>query len=245
MTSESDHPPISCIIPVRDGARYIGETVASLAGQSLAPAEIIIVDDGSADDSAAIAAAAGGELVRIIRQPPQGFDAARNTGMAAASGELLHFFDADDLAPPGVYRAMAEALRENPAWDGVFGRWENFWIEELAREAESPQQAHLRGVERMLKLTAGLFRKGLAESNGPFTRDHAFNADILWVHNAVSAGARFGRIEKLTLRRRIHRHNLSRRKSNDDLANLVFSLYRRQKARRAEGSEAPTPDKER
>ena len=43
-------PSISTIIPVFNGARYLGEAIASALAQTLPPAEIIVVDDGSTDE---------------------------------------------------------------------------------------------------------------------------------------------------------------------------------------------------
>ncbi|TIV09327.1 MAG: glycosyltransferase, partial [Mesorhizobium sp.] len=52
-------PTVSVIIPVRDGAPYIGEALQSILDQDLADIEVIVVDDGSSDDSAAIATSLG------------------------------------------------------------------------------------------------------------------------------------------------------------------------------------------
>lgn len=46
-----------CIVPVYNGARFLGEALDSILAQSLPPAEVIVVDDGSADATVDVVAA--------------------------------------------------------------------------------------------------------------------------------------------------------------------------------------------
>ncbi|AGL21012.1 glycosyltransferase [Actinoplanes sp. N902-109] len=83
-------------------APYLGECLASLAGQYRDALEVIVVDDGSTDDSAAIAErfTARDPRFRLVRQANAGLGAARNTGTAHATGDWLMFVDSDDVLPP-------------------------------------------------------------------------------------------------------------------------------------------------
>jgi len=47
----------SCIVPVYNGARFLGEALDSILAQSLPPAEVIVVDDGSTDATVDVVAA--------------------------------------------------------------------------------------------------------------------------------------------------------------------------------------------
>ena len=47
--------PVSVVIPVHDGERYLAEAIESVLGQTAPPLETIVVDDGSTDASAAVA----------------------------------------------------------------------------------------------------------------------------------------------------------------------------------------------
>ncbi|HEX5829727.1 MAG TPA: glycosyltransferase family 2 protein, partial [Gemmatimonadaceae bacterium] len=89
--------PVSVVIPVRNGARHIGQTLESVLAQTRPVAEIIVVDDGSTDDSAAIAASYG---VRVIQRPNGGVSAARNTGIRAATQPWVALLDHDDIWDP-------------------------------------------------------------------------------------------------------------------------------------------------
>ncbi len=103
---------VSLIIPLYQGERFIAEAVASVLGQEERPAEIIVVDDGSTDGGPAIARGIPGVL--CLTQSNRGPAAARNAGVAAASGDLIAFLDQDDLLRPAALRRHREALATTP-----------------------------------------------------------------------------------------------------------------------------------
>lgn len=107
--------PVSVIIPAWRAAATIGRALASVAAQTVPPAEVVVVDDGS-DDGTLDAAEACRPLlaergIALIaeRQPNQGAGAARNRAIALSSGSLLAFLDADDeWLPEKLERSLAE-----------------------------------------------------------------------------------------------------------------------------------------
>lgn len=88
-----DVPKISVIIPSYNAEKYIGECLDSVLSQTYKNLEIIVVDDGSTDKSLKIAKS---KKVKVIEQKSMGVSVARNTGIDKATGEFLHFIDADD-----------------------------------------------------------------------------------------------------------------------------------------------------
>ncbi|QFU23436.1 glycosyltransferase [Shewanella eurypsychrophilus] len=86
---------ISVVIPLYNKAQYIERAIDSIAKQTIAVDEIIIVDDGSTDGSAEIVASRFPK-VTLIRQVNQGVSVARNTGIEHANTEFIAFLDADD-----------------------------------------------------------------------------------------------------------------------------------------------------
>ena len=91
-------PRVSVILPVYNVEGYLGECLDSILAQTLKAIEVICVDDGSTDGSPRILEdyAARDARVRVIRQANAGAGPARNTGLAAATGDYVAFADPDD-----------------------------------------------------------------------------------------------------------------------------------------------------
>lgn len=104
-------PTVSVVIPARDAAPTIGRAIASVQAQS--PDEIIVVDDASGDDTAERAERLGARVIRLARGV--GAAAARNAGIAAASGAVIAFQDADDEWLPGKLDRQMALLCAPPA----------------------------------------------------------------------------------------------------------------------------------
>ncbi|MBP5289375.1 MAG: glycosyltransferase [Clostridia bacterium] len=109
-------PEISVIVPVYNTAPRLDVCLASLAAQRLPDFEAILVNDGSTDESGAILAswAEKDPRFQVLTRENGGLSAARNTGVAAASGEYLAFLDSDDtLAPDFLSKLYEKALSED------------------------------------------------------------------------------------------------------------------------------------
>jgi len=132
-----DFADISVIIPAYNRAELIGETLRSLLNQTLSAREIIVVDDGSTDGTAdtvleilkleeaeklKISEGKPWPEFKILRQANAGPGAARNRGLAEATGEFIHFFDSDDIAAPNKHEVQLRALLETGA-DIAYGPW--------------------------------------------------------------------------------------------------------------------------
>lgn len=102
-----NEPLISIIIPNYNYAKYIARTIDSALAQTYPNIEVVVVDDESKDDSLDVLEEFGSRI-KVIAQTNQGVSAARNNGVAASSGELVAFLDADDLwSPEKLERQMA------------------------------------------------------------------------------------------------------------------------------------------
>lgn len=88
-------PRISVVVCSYNGSRTIADTLDGLSRLDYPDHEVIVVDDGSTDATATIAREYD---VRLIRTANRGLSAARNTGMAAATGEIVAYID-DDARP--------------------------------------------------------------------------------------------------------------------------------------------------
>lgn len=108
------------VVPARNAAGTIARTLAALADQRTdAEYEVVVADDGSHDGTAEIAESAGATVVRL--PGGGGPAAARNAAVAAGSGGLLAFTDADCFPSPDW---LAAGLRALDKADLVQGRVE-------------------------------------------------------------------------------------------------------------------------
>jgi glycosyltransferase involved in cell wall biosynthesis len=180
---------VSVVIPARDAAATIGDTLAGLTAQDPAPDEVIVVDDGSSDATVALAEATP-IVTTVVRGTGDGPGAARNAGAAAAAGEALAFLDADCAPQPGWLHAGLTALDRA---DLVQGR------------TTPPPGAPLGPFDRTLWVVApwGLFetanlfvRRDLFERLGGFepwlspARSKELAEDVWFGWRAVRSGAR-------------------------------------------------------
>jgi GT2 family glycosyltransferase len=109
--AKAEQMSVSFVIPVRNGAADLARCLSSITA-NVRPAnglEIIVVDNGSSDGSADVARGLG---ARVIDRPGLRVGACRNTGAAAAIGNILAFIDADNEIGPGWVHACASAFHE-------------------------------------------------------------------------------------------------------------------------------------
>ena len=108
-------PYASIIVPAFNVEATLAHTLRSLIDQSFRDLEIVIVDDGSYDRTPDIAARfCRDPRVRLLRQSNRGLAGARNSGIAAAQGQIIGFCDSDDLWHRDKLSSHIHHLRMNP-----------------------------------------------------------------------------------------------------------------------------------
>ena len=223
-------PLVSCVVPVFNGERYLGEALDSIFAQTYRPIEVIVADDGSTDSSRAVA---GKYDVRWVSQPTSGPAATRNLGARAARGEMFAFLDADDLWKPEKLERQVAVLAASPEVDACVTLAQMFWMQEMAAE-EAVYRDHPRG-----QAIPGYATTTLLARRNVFDRIGVFRED-LWFADATDWFIRF-REQRLSLRvipevlvlHRMHNTNLTRRRSDAskaEFASLIASTLSRRRA---------------
>jgi len=117
-TLVSVHADVSVVIAARNARAVVGSALASIAGQSVQPAQVVVVDDGSTDDTADVVISWSTRLpVLLLRNGlASGPGQARARGAACATGRLLTFLDADDVLLP---THLEELLRVHTRHGGI------------------------------------------------------------------------------------------------------------------------------
>jgi len=220
---------VSVVIPMFNTARYVREAIDSVLAQTVAPAEVIVVDDGSSDEGPALVMAYGG-IVRCDRQVNRGIGAARNRGVDLAQGPLLAFLDADDTWSADKIERQLAVLTGQPDVDIVFGHVRQF------RSPELPQAPIPLEVSNAPHAGTMLIRRDTFLRVGTFPTDALTAEFIAWYGRAVDLGLRMVTVPEVLMHRRLHETNTGVRRSeaNSGYAKTLKQLLDRRRAQAVE-----------
>lgn len=114
--------PLSVIIPVYNGGRYLARCLSAIQQSTYQQFELIVVDNGSTDTSVDIATSFH---ARIFHCPgPSGPGAARNMGAQHATHDILLFIDADVVVHADTLARVAAHFHNDPDCAAVFGSYD-------------------------------------------------------------------------------------------------------------------------
>ena len=206
---------VSAVISAYNCAAYVEDAIVSVLAQTRPVDEIIVVDDGSTDDTAARVARFGDRGVRYIHQENRGSGAARNRGVAAASGDVLAFLDCDDLWLPHKTEIQLRYLETHPEVALVGGdSW--WWVVEeddwslKRRGGVAPRRAAAEILVRNFvgNPSATLIPRWALDEVGLFDEGLRWGVDWdLWMR--LIERLPFGFVEQPVLIYRWHRGNVS------------------------------------
>ena len=106
---EIDRQTVAVVIPCHNYGRYLAECLQSVLSQTVAPAQIIVVDDSSDDDTHEVCSRF--PSVRYLRCELQDVHKARQFGLREVQTVLVSFLDADDKLPPNYIENALEVFR--------------------------------------------------------------------------------------------------------------------------------------
>jgi len=172
MRQASKKPLVSVIIPTYNRGWIVKEAIDSVLEQDFSDYELIVVDDGSDDNTPSILKAYGDKIM-VLQQSNKGVSAARNRGIAAASGRLIAFLDSDDLWLPGKLSAQVTFFKDHP--EAVINQTQEQWIRNGGRVNPKKRHHKFSGMifERSLALclvspSAVMIKKSLFGTVGIF-----------------------------------------------------------------------------
>lgn len=224
---------ISVVLPVYNRSSYVGEAIESVLAQTLPPDELIVVDDGSTDDSLAVIESFARPSLHVIRQENAGIGAARNRGLAAATGDLIAFIDSDDLWERDKLELQVEVLRECDEFQLVFGHLVEFLSPDRAAELSGSLRVGTDPVPGLIAVTL-LARRTAVERIGPFDEKLRVGEFVEWMARAHDLGFASRMLPQIVARRRIHGGNTVLTRSNTDYLRAIKStLDRRRRAANA------------
>ncbi|HVG74958.1 MAG TPA: glycosyltransferase family A protein [Thermoleophilaceae bacterium] len=225
---------VTVVVPTSGRAGYLEVTLDSLRGQRTSvPHELLVVDDGSTDGTPAVAERFGARIVR--HEERRSLNAARNTGVREARGELIAFVDDDVHAPPGWLDAIAEGARRHPDAEAFGGpiraRFEGHAPRGCGREDPPITTLDLGAEDREAEMVWGAnfaIRRSAVDRVGEFDESFArgHGDEEEWLMRLRAAG---GRIVYLADAGLDHR----RAPGDSGLASLARAAYHRGRGARS------------
>jgi len=144
-------PQVSVNIPTYNRGRVIKEAIDSVLAQDYTEFELIVVDDGSTDHTSDVLDSYR-NVIKVLSQKNRGVSAARNRGIAEASGKFIAFLDSDDLWLPHKLSTQVEFFNKTP--DALICQTEEVWIRNGLRV--NPKKRHKKPSGMIFKLSLEL-----------------------------------------------------------------------------------------
>lgn len=166
-------PVVSIVLPVKNGAQYIGKAIDSILNQTYTNFELIIIDDGSTDETVKIVNQYKDSRLRLISQENQGVAKAANRGFALSKGQYITRHDHDDISLPTRLEKQVQYLETHPEC-GMVGAWAHIWCadqptERTHRHPTSPGEIALALIFDAPFVNAScLFRKEVLQWSGGY-----------------------------------------------------------------------------
>jgi glycosyltransferase involved in cell wall biosynthesis len=188
-------PRVSIVMPAYQAERFVGAAVSSALWQTYPNLELVVVDDGSTDGTARIVEAHEGPI-KLVRQENRGVGAARNAGVAAATGELVTYCDADDILLPRHVEALVATFESS---GGGLATANSYWLlpggihpskMRYKGKFPPPEAQRLAILEQNFVSTMTLFRRTLVDEIGGMDESRRLGEDWDFWLRAIFTGHR-------------------------------------------------------
>lgn len=119
----NDKPLLSVIIPVYNVEDYLRQALDSVRNQSYKNVEFIAINDGSTDSSGQILDQyqSKDDRFRVYHQENCGLSCTRNRGLEEARGDIIYFFDSDDVIVEGTFEKVIHRMINTDSQIVLFG----------------------------------------------------------------------------------------------------------------------------
>lgn len=205
-------PKVSVLMPAYNQAAYVAQAIESVFAQTYEDWELIIVDDGSTDNTADVVRRFASSLTYIY-QSNRGCPAALNRAFKMSKGQYISILGSDDLLLPRALEILSHFLDANPSIDIVYsdgyvcdeqgnniGRLSNHRYMPYGETLDSfVVTSPVPGVN-----SAMMRRSRLEKLDGPFDEAMLGYEDWDLFIRLAALGCRFGYVNELTCKYRIH-----------------------------------------
>ena len=118
-----NRPLVSVVLPIYNVEKFLDRCITSVVNQTYDNLEIILVDDGSPDNCPEMCDewAERDSRIKVIHKENAGLGMARNSGIEAATGEYICFFDSDDYVDEQIIEKCINNAAQNNSDVVLFG----------------------------------------------------------------------------------------------------------------------------
>ena len=201
---------IGVLMAAYNAAPFIRQALLSVLRQrsDAIAVDVVVIDDGSTDGTADIVRALGAPEIRLVSTPNQGVTRARNVALEhlAADVDLYTWLDSDDLVPGGRF-ARDVGHFDDPRIQFVYGYMSLFDLP--AASGLEPSVDARRIDVRGVSLSAGLYRRHLAEGIGAFDTSLAMAEDTDWLLRLFESTSHYVLIDDVCVYYRRHDANMT------------------------------------
>jgi glycosyltransferase involved in cell wall biosynthesis len=203
---------VSVVVPTHSRANLIEESIDSVLRQTVPVHEIIVVDDGSTDSTCDIVHAYGDRVI-LLRQDHHGAAAARNCGLARATGDWIALLDSDDVWIPAKIEKQLRFLDQHPHCGFVHSGYYEFGDRERVVQGPSyfvsgdHRVDHLLFAEGWICTSTALIRRDTPVTFREWARR---SQDIIFFADLLRSGIEFGYIDEALVGYRLHADSANR-----------------------------------
>lgn len=195
-------PLVSVVIPVKDGAETIAESIESVLAQDYRPFEVIVVLAESTDATEGIVRTYDG--VSVVDQVSRGIVGGFNEGVGASSGEFVAFNGDDDIWLPDKLSTQMAVFEREPATQVVTCLMEYFLSPGETTLPAGFRPHLLEGAHPGHNCETMVARRSLFDEIGPFDPEFDVAFDVEFFARVADAGAVHGVVQQTLVRKRIH-----------------------------------------
>ena len=222
--------PVSAVMAVRDGERYISAALFSVLAERVR--ELVIVDDGSSDDTLAIVndvltyrEESAPRVIVVSESIGVGLGAARNLGLRHATMPYIAMIDADDLWVKGKTKKQIDALTKMP-----HPCYSSTLVDHFVEPGCTPPGTF--GPDKLGTIRLNVPSNLLAHRDvfgivGGFDPMLPSASDVDWFQRAHQLGVRRVEVPEVLMRKRVHDRNLSLDEREDRRGEVVSVLTRK------------------
>ena len=199
-------PNITVILAVKNGERYIEQSINSILNQSLKPHEILIIDGHSTDNTKQICSQFS--EIKFIEQNGSGIPGAYNQGIKLSEGEFVSFISHDDIWKKEKLEKHIYIMNKFPEVRYTISQ-SSFFLEKGVSIPKNFKIKMLKKPQLVYNMEALVARRSLFKITGYFDTTFITGEDTDWFARTFDLNINREIINEPLILKRIHDKNYS------------------------------------